>query len=120
MSTEKKEGIVIVALCVAMLAICLLRTSWFQGGLPATVYLFDGFEVSCDSWKPGCSYDGTKQLLQIDFELSSALIVLVPLFTYGLLRGLGIVRRLFPFEERLFRRALRSGSNDFAPTKPDT
>ena len=45
MTTEKKEGVVLVAISLALGVIFLLNTSFFVGYEPARVYLFDGFEI---------------------------------------------------------------------------
>jgi hypothetical protein len=119
MTNEKKEGVLIAAVSIALLAIFLLRTTWYDNTLPASVWLFDGFDVACNVGEVGCSASGTKRLLQIGFDLSWGIAFLVPLFAYGLLRAFGIVRRLFAAEKKLLGFLIRSNREDFPSTKPD-
>jgi hypothetical protein len=104
MSNERKEGVVIAALCLVILAIFLLCTTWYEsaGGVPATVYLFNGIEKSCIPNGDDCGWIGKKVLYLVAFELNTGLLVLVPVFAYGLLRSFGIIKRLFVWEKKVF------------------
>lgn len=120
MNTEKKEGVVITAISLALAAIFLLHTSFYGGHEPATVYLFDGIEVSCSPpLVSGCPYDGINLILGVNFKLSTALAFLMPILAYGLLRSFGVVKRVFKFERRLFSVLFRNEAEDFRSTQPD-
>lgn len=118
-TTEQKEGVVITAISLALVAIFLLNTSFYGGHVPATVYLFDGFEVSCSPpLISGCPYDGINLIFGVNFKLSTGLAFLMPILTYGLLRSFGVVKRVFEFERRLFRVLFRNETEDFKSTQP--
>lgn len=132
MSTERKEGILIVTISIVALLILALLTEWepintlsYEKKFDFTEaqIQFDGFKTSCEYQQPvdifgkiiqqsifssdydnhGCKADGTKYILGFTLYFKWILIFALPIFSYGILRAFGIVRRLFPFEEKLFK-----------------
>lgn len=102
MTTEQKEGIVMVVLTMCLAGIFLLLTTWYGGHVPATVWLFKGIERSCVGERD-CGTVGYTTDYAISFELFTGLVFLLPILAYGILRSLGIIKRVFKFEERLFK-----------------
>ena len=102
MTNERKEGVVIATLCLAILAIFLLCTTWYGGLDQAMVWLFKGIEESCVPNGDDCGTIGRKWLYVVGFELRAGLLVLIPIFVYGLLRSFGIFKRLFAWEKKVF------------------
>lgn len=118
MSTERKEGVLIAAISIVALLILALLTEWESYGrkldFSEANIQFNGFEVSCEfeyksSGTSGfvdgnnCGIGGKKYILDFSLYFKTILIFALPIFSYGLLRAFGIVRRLFPFEEKLFK-----------------
>lgn len=88
MSTERKEGILIATISIVVLLVLALLTDW----------------KSSEMTRHG-TYETEARTYIFDFSLhfKTILIFALPIFSYGILRAFGIVRRLFPFEENLFR-----------------
>ena len=91
---------VVLTMCLA--GAFLLQTTWYGGDVPATVWLFKGIRRSClgeaDCGTVGYTFDYV-----ISFELFTGLAFLLLILAYGILRSFGIIKRVFKFEERLFR-----------------
>ena len=102
MSNQQKEGVVIVVITLALAVAFLLLTTWYDGYVPATVWLFKGIKRSCLG-EAECGTVGYTFDYVISFELFTGLALLLPILAYGVLRGFGVIRRVFKFEERLFK-----------------
>lgn len=116
MKTEQKEGVLITFFVIFVLAVFALEANSPYGFSLLSYICFDGFQVSCN---PGpinhnldpllnkyaardCPY-GTEQILSFCVDFKTMLLMALPIFLYGILRALGIIGRLFPFEKKLFQ-----------------
>lgn len=93
MSTEQKEGILIATISIVVLLILALLTEWESHGITkhgvyGKIFSFTEAQI---------------QLHEFSLHFKTILIFALPIFSYGILRAFGIVRRLFPFEEKLFK-----------------
>jgi hypothetical protein len=105
MNAEKKEGVVIVVVAIALLAVIALLTHWERGFSSAWVgYFSEDRYDSCSGSILICglaSRDNPDDYYYINF--STVLIVFIPVLTYGVLRAFGTVKRVFGFEKGLFK-----------------
>ena len=109
MTKEQKEGFVIATVSMIALITLALLTSW-KGEFSDAALYFNGFEKSC-SYKPpvnpsdifGSCLSGIEYVWGFSVKFRTILIFFLPVISYGVLRSFGIVKRLFKFEEKLFK-----------------
>lgn len=104
----QKEGVVIVTVSICTLIVLALFTKyWVLGFDEAYFFNFNGFSVNCEYTSPGCYLrdDGSFKEYIFGFSLyfKTALILILPITAYGMLRAFGVIGRLFKFEEKLFK-----------------
>lgn len=108
---EHKEGFFIVSISIAVLLLFALLSDW-DYGLQRAFFCFNGISVSCETDEETSIFaifytthciSWTRTILAFCVEFKHVLMAFIPIILYGLLRMFGIVRRLFRFEERLFK-----------------
>ncbi len=111
MSKEQKEGILIATVSIIALLILALLTVWGEEFSEAAFY-FNGFETKCRYEAPnytpgefsaGACYSGIEYKYGFSIKFRMILIFFLPIISYGILRAFGIIRRLFQFEEKVFK-----------------
>ena len=106
MHKAQKEGVLIVTVSIyTLLALALFKKYWNLGFDEATIFIFNGFLVDCEYSAPGCHLidSSFKQYIYgFQFYFKTALILILPITAYGMLRAFGVIGRLFKFEEKLF------------------
>jgi hypothetical protein len=105
MTKEQKEGVLIATISIVALLIFSLLTDWDRGFEKATYY-FNEHEESCvfsEAENNTCSITGTRYVSSFYLKFTTILIIFLPIVSYGILRAFGIIKRLFNFEEKLFK-----------------
>lgn len=105
MHKEQKEGVVILAISATTLIIFALLTDWRYEFSSAKFFI--GFTRECTSVLDQNCWPLKEGDRDITFgfliRFQTCLIFLLPVFCYGILRSLNIVKRLFSFEEKMFK-----------------
>jgi hypothetical protein len=104
MPSEQKEGVLLTVLVMFFMIVLAFLANWSNGFSEAEIYV-ELFEknypkrglASLLNIKTGSDYF----YIDFGFKFSTALIFLLPVFFYGLLRSFGIVKRMFGWERTL-------------------
>lgn len=111
MDLEQKEGVLIVSVSITILIIVALLTTWsltlpfstevINLAFSQAYFGWSGIEYNCP-YGPNLLND-CEYLFGFTMNYMTLLIIFIPIILYGLLRAFGIVGRLIPHEEWLFR-----------------
>ncbi len=93
-SSERKEGVVIFVGAVLILFFITVVSEWKYG------FSFAEFGLRWFSYKEG-TYPYAYDVYPLRFQYTTALFILLPLAVYGILRAMGILKRLFAFEANI-------------------
>lgn len=84
MTSERKEGVIIMSVALLILLIITFVTDW-------------DYRLLNSEFGPYWFYPS----YPLRFKFATALIVFVPIVIYGFLRATGVVKRIFPIEAHI-------------------
>lgn len=122
MSNERKEGVLITAFTLLLLLTLSLITDWSSGFFSADLNYY-GFTLGSVGYRSfsefkyfgftaptrtslgwggfTSAYEFDNLIMHFSILYTTLLVLILPIFFYGVLRATGVVKRLFSFEKSL-------------------